>query len=129
MITPQDGADLARAALALAASDAPTAFICPMRGAPGLVETMSAAGRTFPRDYSLAVIASEELELARLGPTQRELATIAIPTMEVSRRAAQMLFQRLSATSDPLPPPPAGGMKVPCRISEGESCGPCPRID
>jgi LacI family transcriptional regulator len=122
--TLDDGRARARAALALPASQAPTAFICTMRQAMGLVWEMAAAGRSFPSDYSVVVLASEDADPAHLGPEQRRATTILIPTHEVARQAALALFERLNAGDVQLPRPT--GSKVPCLVRDGQSCGPCP---
>jgi DNA-binding LacI/PurR family transcriptional regulator len=124
-MTPDDGRAIARAALALPAVAAPTAFICTIRAATGLVATMAAAGRTFPRDYSLVSLAPEEVESPVFGPGQREVATITIPTMEVARRATRALFERLGAGGQS-PPAQSAPQTVPCAVHAGQSCGPCP---
>jgi DNA-binding LacI/PurR family transcriptional regulator len=126
-MTPDHGRTLAQAALARPAHEAPTAFIMTMRAATGFVPVMAGAGRRFPRDYSLVALTSDEVETAILGPDQREVTTIVIPTLEAARRATGALFERLNATAEstrvPTQPRP---IKVPCRIGEGQSCGPCP---
>jgi hypothetical protein len=88
---------------------------------------MSAAGRRFPRDYSLITLAPEELESPVIGVEQRPVATIVLPTMEVARRATLGMFGRLgvSVAGAPAEPPPAGGIKVHCPVHDGESIGQC----
>jgi LacI family transcriptional regulator len=126
-LTVAAGRELARAALALPASVAPTAYFLPVRAASGFLAGMAAAGRRFPRDYSLITLAPEELESPVMGVEQRPVATIVLPTMEVARRAALTMFGRLgvSVAGAPTEPAPASGIKVQCPVHDGESIGQC----
>jgi len=122
--TPEDGRAVARAALVMPPDQAPTAFICSIRPASGLVAEMAAAGRTFPKDYSLVVLASEEVDPVLFGWDQREVATISIPTHEAARQAALVLFDRLNVGGVLLPRP--SGLSVACTFREGQGIGPSP---
>jgi LacI family transcriptional regulator len=127
VMTPDIGRALAQAALAVPASLAPTAYILPIRAASGFLAGMAAAGRTFPKDYSIVAVAPEEMESPVMGVEQRALTTIVLPTLNVARRATVALFGRLGVSvigsPSPAEPPPADGIKLPCTIRNGESIG------
>jgi LacI family transcriptional regulator len=126
-MTPDIGRALAETSLALPAREAPTAYLLPVRAASGFLAGMAAAGRRFPRDYSLITLAPEELEYPVMGVEQRPVTTIVLPTLEVARRATLAMFGRLgvSVAGAPADPPPAGGIKVQCPVHDGESIGQC----
>lgn len=106
-------------------TDAPTAFICSPAYAEGLVRGFDELGKRFSRDYSLMVIQPQEAGELYLGRVGRRVNRVAFPIHEVGRRAAEKLFEILSAPAEQSVRITESG--VPCVLLDGQSCGPVSR--
>ena len=110
--------------LLAAPQPAPTAFICNLRQAEGLVAEMSAAGRSLGSDYELIVLATQEMGPVRIGG--RPVCTIQLPTADVARRATARLFELIEAPSGHRPPQSLASATVPCAVTDLEALARSP---
>jgi LacI family transcriptional regulator len=121
-VTADQGRDYARQWLGR--TDRPTAFLCNSCQGQGLIEELAKAGLDYPKDYSVAIFAANDLTQWNWGPNHSAPAQITLPVRKVGSQAAARLFELLGVKSDELP---SWRSKIACGFQDRPSWGPPPR--
>ncbi len=107
--------------------DRPTAFICPITAAAGLVGGLGAHGMRVPEDYSLIVCApAGQISRNPIDFGQPRLSCITLSMRELGRRAAWNLLHRLGAIRKI--PRDEAQPRMACDIEYHTSVGPAPAL-
>ena len=118
------GHQAAMRVLDVPADERPTAIMAGNdRAAIGVLLAAASLGIRVPQDLSVIGYDDEHILADTTVPA---LSTMALPLVEMGRRAMQAVLARLEPDSDAYPPPPVGQVLLPCPLVPRGSTGTAP---